>query len=54
MIKRYTTLLFDLDNTLLDFSKTENRAIKSTLFINGLPNDEETAKLYSKINKSYW
>ena len=55
MIKKcYTTLFFDLDNTLFDFSLAENRAIKRTLLINGLPNDEETARLYSEINRSYW
>lgn len=51
---RYTTLYFDLDNTLLDFNKTEERAIKQVLSLFGLPDDDKTAKIYSAINKSFW
>ena len=50
----YTTLLLDLDNTLLDFSKSEEWAITKTLEEFGLPSDSETARLYSEINNSYW
>ena len=44
----------DLDNTLLDFSKSEEWAITKTLEEFGLPSDSETARLYSEINSSYW
>ncbi|MCQ2455703.1 MAG: YjjG family noncanonical pyrimidine nucleotidase [Clostridia bacterium] len=54
MIKKYTTVFFDLDNTLFDFLKSENKAVKNALRKNGLPHDEKTAKLYSEINKYYW
>jgi len=54
MPKKYTTLFFDLDNTLLDFHKSENTAIKQVLRQNDLPCDEETARLYSAINQTYW
>ena len=50
----YTTLFLDLDNTLLDFSKSEEWAITKTLEEFGLPSDSETARLYSEINNSYW
>ena len=50
----YTTLFLDLDNTLLDFSKSEEWAITKTLEEFGLPSDSETARLYSEINSSYW
>ena len=50
----YTTLFLDLDNTLLDFSKSEEWAITQTLEEFGLPSDSETARLYSEINNSYW
>jgi len=50
----YTTLFFDLDNTLLDFHMAESDAIKKTLQKFDLPNDDETIKLYSQINLSYW
>ena len=50
----YTTLFFDIDNTLLDFYKAEEMAVKKVLKDFSLPFDDETVKLYSKINKSYW
>lgn len=51
---KYTTVFFDLDNTLLDFSAGEACAVAQVLKENGLPCDDDTVKLYSKINKSYW
>ena len=51
---QYTTLLLDLDNTLLDFNKAEYHAIKTVLKKYGLPNDDSVAKLYSEINLKYW
>lgn len=53
-MKRYTTIYFDLDNTLLDFTKSEHTAITKLLKLYNLPSDEETARLYSKINLSFW
>lgn len=50
----YTTLFLDLDNTLLDFSKSEEWAITKTLEEFSLPADSETVRLYSQINCSYW
>ena len=50
----YTTLFFDLDNTLLDFSRAEEWAIRNTLKNFGIPDDSETVELYSQINLSYW
>lgn len=51
---KYTSLFFDLDNTLLDFYMAEAVAIKRVLMQYSLPSDDETIKLYSKINRSYW
>jgi len=51
---KYTTLFFDLDNTLLDFHKAESWAISKTLETFDLPNDDKIIKLYSEINRSYW
>lgn len=51
---KYTTVFFDLDNTLLDFSAGEACAVAQVLKENGLPHDGDTVKLYSRINKSYW
>lgn len=53
-MKKYTALLLDLDNTLLDFNKSEFCAIKKTLEEYSLPHDDKTAALYSAINKSFW
>ncbi|MBQ7726138.1 MAG: YjjG family noncanonical pyrimidine nucleotidase [Clostridia bacterium] len=50
----YTSLFLDLDNTLLDFQKAEKQAILLVLAENGLPANEETAALYSEINRSFW
>jgi len=50
----YTTIYFDLDNTLLDFTLTEYKAIKQLLSLHKLPDDDETAKTYSAINQSFW
>ncbi len=53
-MSKYTTIFFDLDNTLLDFYASEKKAIKQVLTIFSLPNDDQTAQLYSRINKSFW
>jgi len=54
MNKKYTCVFLDMDNTILDFYACERTAIKTTLAKNGLPYDDNTAKIYSKINDSYW
>lgn len=48
------TVLLDLDDTLMDFHKAEETAIKEALAAFGLPSDDETARLYSRINDSQW
>ena len=50
----YTSLLLDLDDTLLDFKMAEAHAIRNVLSENGLPCDNEAVKTYSAVNKSYW
>ena len=49
------TILWDLDNTLLDFDIAERNAIKS-LFekYNLVPCTDSMLKEYDKINKAYW
>lgn len=54
MNKKYTTVYLDLDNTILDFNKAEYKAIKALLKLHALPEGDEVAALYSKINRSYW
>lgn len=54
VLKKYKYLLFDADDTLLDFKAAEETALKNVLKNNGLPNDDETVETYSKINLKYW
>lgn len=54
MKQKYRYLLFDLDGTLLDFSKSEAVSVRSVLQQFNLPSDDATVQLYSKINDSYW
>ncbi len=51
---KYTTLLFDLDDTLLDFGKAEDNAITLLLEKYNLPASEKNKRLYSELNKSKW
>ncbi len=51
---RYTTLLFDLDDTLMDFGKAEDNAIGLLLEKYGLKPSKENKQLYSQINKTKW
>lgn len=53
-MKKYTTLLFDNDNTLMDFYAAEEQAIKNTCRAFGVEPSDENAKLYSDINDSFW
>ena len=36
-MKKYKTLLFDADNTLLDFDKTEKEALRKTFTMQNIP-----------------
>lgn len=49
-MRRYNSLLIDLDDTLLDFSGDEKRAILATLEKYGLPHSNDVLELYSEIN----
>ncbi len=47
-------ILFDLDETLFDFSKAERIAIMKTLSHLGVDAEESFVSVYSKINDSMW
>ena len=53
-MKKYTTLYFDLDNTLLDFSAAEHKAIRQLLSLHNLPITDEIVSTYSAINQTWW
>lgn len=48
-MKRYNSLFIDLDDTLLDYSGDETKAIKSTFENNGLDFSDDVIELYNEI-----
>lgn len=53
-MKKYTTLLFDADDTLLDFDKDETDALSKILDECGIEKSDENISTYKKINVSLW
>ncbi len=51
---KYTTLLFDADQTLLDFHRSEHEAVTDCLKAFSVPTDDQTIAKYSEINTMYW
>ena len=51
---KYDILLWDVDDTLLDFGRSETYAIKHCFDLIGYKISEEWIKRYSIINQSYW
>ena len=47
-------LLFDIDDTLLDFGKAEEGAIRRTFSKHGIPVDDAILRRYSEINSYVW
>ena len=48
------TILFDLDDTLLDFRAAERAALSQTLLHLGIEPTEEILTLYSRLNAEQW
>lgn len=53
-MNRFTTILWDVDGTLLDFGYSQNYAIKKCFQTIGEPITEEMIDRYSQINDSFW
>lgn len=53
-MKKYKTLLFDVDDTLLDFQKAEKSALRMLFEEKGMSLTSEIEAQYKKINKSLW
>lgn len=51
---RYTCLLLDVDNTLLDFTSAERQALTDTLAQYQLPCDESICEIYHQVNDRLW
>ena len=53
-MKKYKPLLFDVDDTLLDFQKAEKMALRMLFEEKGIPLTSEVEVQYKTINKSLW
>ncbi len=53
-MKKYTTILFDADDTLLDFGKDETQALIAILEKYGIETSDENITAYKEINVSLW
>lgn len=53
-MSRFTTILWDLDQTILDFKKSQDYALRYSFGKLGIKIDDEIAALYNDINDSYW
>ncbi len=51
---RYSTLLFDVDGTLLDFEKSKERALEEILTTNGIAYNKEVLAQFSAIEAKLW
>jgi YjjG family noncanonical pyrimidine nucleotidase len=51
---KYYCILFDADNTLLDFDAAESKALADTLTHYGIEPDNETVQTYREINTALW
>lgn len=54
MTERKPILLFDLDNTLLDFDRQEAASMRKTLIERGIDPTPEVLSLFSRINLRHW
>jgi 2-haloacid dehalogenase len=51
---KYNTLLFDADDTLLDFGKSEKEAVRDCLIARGFDSGDHIIARYSEINQLHW
>lgn len=54
MKKYYKYLLWDIDDTLIDFKSSEKMALKECFNVFGVILTDEDVEIYSKINHHYW
>lgn len=53
-MRKYTTVFWDLDQTLLDFDRSMEYALQAVFAQYGLKINEEMTARYNVINRSYW
>ena len=54
ILKKYRTLLFDVDDTLLDFGAAEMEALRLLFKEQNIPLTSEIEAHYKKINQDLW
>ena len=54
MKKTYSTILLDVDGTLLDFDAAEREGLRQVLLTQGIEMTEELSKRYHEINDGFW
>lgn len=54
MESKFDLVLFDFDNTLFDYEKTEIRALCETFSLHGLPYKERYYDTFKQINRELW
>lgn len=53
-MNKYKYIIFDLDDTLLDFQDSEKKALKKIITLYKLPYNSQTIACYKRINDSLW
>ena len=53
-MQKYNIILWDIDNTLLDFQYSQKKALSACFKKAGLTITDEIVDRYDKINESYW
>ena len=53
-MKRYKALLFDFDDTLFDFKKSEKIALDAAFERYAIPVNDEMYRIYDACNQAYW
>lgn len=51
---KYENIIFDLDNTILDFDYAEEKALEKLLEENNISYNEDTLKIYKEVNHVLW
>lgn len=51
---KFTTIFWDLDQTILDFAKSQDYALRYAFRRFGLETEDETVAVYAAINDEYW
>ena len=53
-MNNYKHIIFDLDDTILDFQDSEEKALKQIITQFKLPYNEQTIACYKRINNGLW